>query len=57
MDYNPAEEFANNYALIMHLLVYIFVKRNVRKKGSGYCTFSATVTIIREVQVHLSTKL
>ena len=27
------------YALIVHLLVYVFVKRNVHKKGHGCCTF------------------
>ena len=27
------------YALIMPLLVYIFVKRNIHKKESGHCTF------------------
>ena len=27
------------YALITSLLAYIFVKRNVRKKGHGHCIF------------------
>ena len=35
-------------------LAYIFVKRDMDKKGCGHCTFSSTVTIIREVQVNLS---
>ena len=44
-------------ASIMHLLeyvLYIFVKRKVCKEGHGHCTFSFTITIIREVQVNLS---
>ena len=37
-------------ALFVPLLVYIFVKRNVNKKGHDRCTFSSIITIIREVQ-------
>ena len=42
------------YALLTLLLAYVFVKRNVHKKGHGHCTFSSTIKIIREVQVNLS---
>ena len=31
------------YALIASLLVFIFVKRNVHKKGGGCCAFSSTI--------------
>ena len=30
--------------MIMPLLAYIFVKRNIRKKGCGCCAFSSAVT-------------
>ena len=44
------------YALIIPLLAYIFVKRNICKKGCAEYTFSSTITIFREVQVNLSTR-
>ena len=43
----------NKYVLIKQLLAYIFAKRNVHKKGHDGCTFSSTITIIREVQVFI----
>ena len=32
------------YALNTPLLEYIFVKRNVRKNGRGFCAFSSAIT-------------
>ena len=44
-----------NYVLIMSLLAYIFVKRNLcMQKGHCRCTFSSATTIIKNVQVNLS---
>ena len=37
-------------ALFVPLLVYIFVKRNINKKGHDRCTFSSIITLIRETQ-------
>ena len=45
------------YALIIPLLMYILLKRNVHKKGRGCYAFSSAIIIIREVQVNLSTRL
>ena len=42
----------SKYELITPLLAYIFVKRNIPKKGHGRSTFSFTITIIREVHAH-----
>ena len=38
-------------------LAYIFVKRIICKKGHGCCTYPPTITIIREIQVNISTRL
>ena len=51
-----SSEIIHKYALITPLLAYIFVK-NIHKKRRGRCIFSSTITIIREVQVNLSTRL